>query len=401
MKNDLAARGLAKPWWISNVLDILSFTQLDPYSFEVLYDTKSMFAIGWAGGNRIMPEHIWKPICTAGDPTTFCPDPNMIENGPWRLASYKSSSSVVLIANTPGSVVTANIEGVSGSVPITSTQGYFRYLPINVDPVVTSPSYLAYLTHLPDDSNGTPVTFTTLYANLFADRDVSVASTVSVNGTPVTIPTPTWTLGHNGVYGVPGTAAGFGMTAIFVAGGIDFSFWWVVDATHLGHEEVMWFTGNSTVQLLWNGANIGTPLSSYNLYYVTLQDVFTFNNIAQLTVNLPATSVRWGFDISWWMASKPQDIAGTNWDDAVAKVIDPATMTNALSFLNLPANPYKAELAAPDGKCDGKDLAIAAKAFGTVPGDPRWSTTADINHDYKVDGKDLAQIAKQFGYYAH
>jgi hypothetical protein len=74
-------------------------------------------------------------------------------------------------------------------------------------------------------------------------------------------------------------------------------------------------------------------------------------------------------------------------------------MLPALSFLA--ANPYKAELAAPDGKVDGKDIATAAKAFGTVPGDTRWSTISDINHDYKVDGKDIAQIAKKFGYYAH
>ncbi|MGD0029371.1 MAG: ABC transporter substrate-binding protein [Candidatus Bathyarchaeia archaeon] len=397
LKNDLAARGLAPPWWVSNVLDILSFTELDPYNFEVLYDVKSMFAIGWAGGNRILPEHIWKPIIVSGDPTTFAPDPNMIENGPWRLASYTSGSSVVLVANTPGSVNTCNMQGVTGAVPITSTQGYFRYLPIEVDPVVTSPSYLAYMTHLPDDSNGTAVTFTTTYMNLFADRDITVHSTVSVNGTPVTIPTPDWILGHNGVYGVSGTATGFDMHGIFVGGMLDVS-WWIWDNTFLNYYEYMWFVGNTTIQLTWNTANIGTPLSSYTTYYVGIHDTFTFSGIAQLGANIPLNT-RHGFDITWEMFSIPQDIAGTNWYDAVTKVIDPTTMLPALSFLA--ANPYKAELAAPDGKVDGKDIATAAKAFGTVPGDTRWSTISDINHDYKVDGKDIAQIAKKFGYYAH
>jgi len=50
-----------------------------------------------------------------------------------------------------------------------------------------------------------------------------------------------------------------------------------------------------------------------------------------------------------------------------------------------------------DGKVDIKDVALAAKAFGTVPGDPRWEKEADINFDNKVDIKDIATIAKQFG----
>lgn len=50
-----------------------------------------------------------------------------------------------------------------------------------------------------------------------------------------------------------------------------------------------------------------------------------------------------------------------------------------------------------DGKVDIKDIALAAKAFGTVPGDTRWEKEADINFDDKVDIKDIATIAKKFG----
>jgi hypothetical protein len=50
-----------------------------------------------------------------------------------------------------------------------------------------------------------------------------------------------------------------------------------------------------------------------------------------------------------------------------------------------------------DGKVDGKDIAIAAKAFGTVPGDPRWNLDCDINGDGKVDGKDIVLVARNFG----
>jgi predicted secreted protein len=50
-----------------------------------------------------------------------------------------------------------------------------------------------------------------------------------------------------------------------------------------------------------------------------------------------------------------------------------------------------------DGKVDGKDLAIAAKAYGTIPGSPLWDPRADVNLDGRVDGKDIAIISKNFG----
>ncbi|MGD0029071.1 MAG: dockerin type I domain-containing protein [Candidatus Bathyarchaeia archaeon] len=50
-----------------------------------------------------------------------------------------------------------------------------------------------------------------------------------------------------------------------------------------------------------------------------------------------------------------------------------------------------------DGKVDGKDVAIVAKAFGAYPGHPRWDSTADLNGDGVVDALDLAIVAKNFG----
>jgi peptide/nickel transport system substrate-binding protein len=126
----LDSRGLAPPWWISNVMDILSFSILDPMNFEVLLDVKSIYAVGWIGGNRILPEHIWRPICESGDPSGFAPDPNMVGSGPWRLDEYVAGHHILLVANKPGSTVDT---GLSGSVPVTSPYGYFRYTPAYVD----------------------------------------------------------------------------------------------------------------------------------------------------------------------------------------------------------------------------------------------------------------------------
>lgn len=50
-----------------------------------------------------------------------------------------------------------------------------------------------------------------------------------------------------------------------------------------------------------------------------------------------------------------------------------------------------------DRKCDGKDIALISKAFGTLVGQPLYNPNADINCDYKVDGKDIAIASKKFG----
>jgi len=50
-------------------------------------------------------------------------------------------------------------------------------------------------------------------------------------------------------------------------------------------------------------------------------------------------------------------------------------------------------------KVDIKDIAKAAKAFGSYPGNPRWNKDVDINDDNKIDIKDIASVARQFGWF--
>ena len=50
-----------------------------------------------------------------------------------------------------------------------------------------------------------------------------------------------------------------------------------------------------------------------------------------------------------------------------------------------------------DGEVDMKDIAIAAMAFGSYPGHPRWNLIVDINQDNHVDMRDIALIARNFG----
>jgi len=54
-----------------------------------------------------------------------------------------------------------------------------------------------------------------------------------------------------------------------------------------------------------------------------------------------------------------------------------------------------------DGKIDGKDIALTALAFGSVPASPNWNPNADVNKDNKIDGKDIALVALHFGELVH
>jgi len=50
-----------------------------------------------------------------------------------------------------------------------------------------------------------------------------------------------------------------------------------------------------------------------------------------------------------------------------------------------------------DGKVDLKDVFRVGKAFGSVPGQPKWDAFCDINVDFKVDLKDYFTTCKNFG----
>ena len=56
-----------------------------------------------------------------------------------------------------------------------------------------------------------------------------------------------------------------------------------------------------------------------------------------------------------------------------------------------------------DLKVDMKDIASVARAFGTIPGDPKWDPRADITGtvplvpDGRVDMRDIGVVAKNFG----
>jgi hypothetical protein len=324
MKNDLAAAGLAPPWWYSNVADILSFSQLDPLNFEVLLDVKSMWAIGWIGGNRILPKHIWKPISTgaiapksgvAWDPTSFAPDINVVATGPWRLKEYVALDHILLVKNSKGSTVTNNMGGLDPNAdptPVTSTYGYFKLNPLYTNVHVTTPT--AYGAKL---DPGFP------------------ATTVAVN-------------------------LGIDLTNMWYGGSITVAKYVYVDGVLQSGPVALTLTDASTVG---------------HVYTETLAQTFAkCTHTVKVAVKITSAGAwqnAWCNDTQNIWVTIPEDITGTYY--------------------------VNTQLAAPDCKVDLKDVFAAGKAFGSVPGDAKWNTNADLNHDYKIDLKDYFAICKKFG----
>jgi ABC-type transport system substrate-binding protein len=132
INKDMIAKGFPPAWWYPTVQYMKSVEMLDPYNIEILLSVNSVWAVGWVIGSVVIPKHIWKPIVDASiSPTNHPyiqgvrPDPNIIGSGPFRWSAGFGDtvgSTVVMVANTPGSVVNG-----------LTSPGYYLYNPICVD----------------------------------------------------------------------------------------------------------------------------------------------------------------------------------------------------------------------------------------------------------------------------
>jgi hypothetical protein len=325
----LIAYGNSPPWWWPTSELVKSLTIINPYTVEILYDVASFFALGWTiGGFYIVPKHIWKPLIESGAAmNAFAPDPNFVASGPMRYLKWTPTSSIVMVANTPGRTVTTD-QGVPGPGvgqchAVTSTYGYHNLCPVYVDVHTTSPVPYATKINLPNASlNSVTVNFDVtllnkwlnssgIFSNLIADKKVLVDDVLQTN------PNPNPQTLAPGVPDVESYSYTFGIGLHSIAAIANITGPEYIDPVHPNP----WI--NQTINVV--------------LYI--------------------------------WVTIK-EDIAGATFLGNIA----------------------------PDCKVDGKDIAVASKAFGTTPGDARWSAVADVSGDYRVDGKDIARQAKYFGW---
>ncbi len=415
MKKDIAIRGdLSPPWWISNVENILSFSILDPYNFEILYDSKSIFFIESIAKQPILPKHVWKPIIcgpdsvpgTPDDPppefvSGFAPDPDLIGSGPWRLVEYVNSSHILLAANKRSSTIQTNLPG---SQPIHSPFGYFRYYPLNENIHITSPGY-EYRHKLPLNFTAE---FIVTMKNMIMEHEI-FENVSSVNlGSPVgSFWHKTWPTSSPSLECSSWMDDGDGqlspddiilLTPIVQPDTI--LYWYYI--------EDMWLD-TTTDPPTWHIQAIRTIIAEKTL---TIDDLATSTETVHLKPYTPHEQSYIGgfkaglhfmklsghmlepepdtwrlrcilvnYTFPFWVTIKEDICGSTLYDD-----------------LGYPDYPYKPQLQSPDIKINIFDVAKAASAFGSYPGHPRWNPICDIDGDYMIDIVDIANIAAKFGW---
>jgi ABC-type transport system substrate-binding protein len=351
---DLMAAGLPPPWWYTTVEYFLSTEIIDAYNMQILLDVPSVWALGWVIGSTIIPMHIWQSMISnyvpsdAGvqgkDPTMASADPNRIGSSAFRWSSYTTGVSISLVSNTAGSVVNG----------ITSP-GYWQYTPLRVD--IAPDNNLEKIDVSPTATSATSHITISLY---------NLATTSSLNVTKY-------------VYIATDTTMAAALADLKTA------------------------TPNSTTVGIILPAD-ALPNTEYNIVPSEVDPVIT------LTLPVPsATFIKvcclingaspgivtstGGYAGSWVNVTLPlwvtimEDIGGSNLYSDLGY--------GTASWLT---SAMKLALPTPDFKVDGRDITVAAGAFGTVPGDPRWSAIADVLHAYKVDGRDITVIAGYFGW---
>ena len=379
----LIDRGYPPPWWYPNVQNILDFQIYDAYNFEVLFDVKSIYVASWLDGQidlgyhkwpwgtPILPKHIWKPIAETGIPDDHTADPNMIGSGPWRFQEYAGFSHVLLVANKPNSTVTTSH---AGSVPITSPNGFHRYWPFYAD-TYEDPGRRSKVGY---EEN---ITLISDFTNLW-DNTTEITTEVYINDTLTDINNTTTT-----------QMVGFNEKAHYIdmhlmARALDFGYSEVHYQDLPGPMAVLTYHKRLYIHLAGYFVLTlnGTPILDldWDCFWVKI-DIYRYYRVFDHEWIESCTWYPLDIELSWHTIK--EDIAGSTWYDD-ADVVVPG----------LAGYPYKCQLRTPDMKVDIKDIALAAKAFGSYPGHPHWSAVVDINLDYQIDIRDIAAIARQFGW---
>jgi ABC-type transport system substrate-binding protein len=163
----LESKDLIPPWWYPTVSMFKSYYIKDAYTMEILMDVYSVWALGWVLGTVVLPKHVWKPIALASTQANNliheqCPDPNLIGTGPFRLASYVEGSTILMVPNYKGSIVTTNMPGATPTGP---SPGYYQWYPVNIKIIGPEKSARILLT-----DTTTTATFTVELRNLWLNQ---------------------------------------------------------------------------------------------------------------------------------------------------------------------------------------------------------------------------------------
>ncbi len=348
----LADRGLPPPWWTNIAESIVDFKTYNPYNFDVLFDFKSIFPQDWMGDQTelgrykwpsslfILPRHIWQPIVTTEAPCEGPCDPR----APWRCGPTGFAPDINMIGSGPWRLQKYNLS--------------------------LSPPIIQMVAHKPGS------TVTTWF-------DDGAGNTET--GSPITSPH-----GYFRYYPVllESINPGFGSGYIFTTGPRAFNI--TLSNHYLGG--AISFVANIKIDsdppYDWHTFHPPPKIPAGGTWVHTTP-ILNFPHFAKANVTVswnftdPTTGtwVTQNCTLDPWVTIKEDIVGSTLYDD-----------------MGLSTYPYKSTLPSPDFKVNIRDVATAAIAFGSYPGNPKWSKVADINDDYKINIRDVAAIAFQFGW---
>lgn len=148
-------------------------------------------------------------------------------------------------------------------------------------------------------------------------------------------------------------------------------------------------------------ALIGSPYEPSGQMYTTsgVWDDWTYGNRSTLafTCEIYQNNSGWQYE--------PGPYPNSFWERGITQAFNPEPRNIETTIQRwLPVFTYITERATRllgetngDGKVDLKDVFRVGKAFGSVPGQPKWDAFCDINVDFKVDLKDYFTTSKNFG----
>jgi outer membrane protein assembly factor BamB len=151
------------------------------------------------------------------------------------------------------------------------------------------------------------------------------------------------------------------------------------------------YTGNVTVTAFNEGqyAENFTVTLYANTTVIGTQQVSNLSSVGQITLTFTwntTGSAMGKYTISAYAepVQGETNVADNNFTDGLIYVSMVGDLTGTKPFV-------------PDGKCDGRDITIVAKCFGSKLGDPNYNPNCDLYNRGKIDGKDITIVAKNFG----
>ncbi len=342
ISNILYTRKLPMPYWYGSIADMISIAAPDPWTVIVYLDVFApVFGLhSMTGFNYVLPEHIWKPIASTGDPTAPFNQP-AVGSGPWNIRS------------------TASVK-VGDSIWLDRNEKFFQYRnPINIWTKQESKNTLgnAHWLVLPETNITVNVTvyIHNKYVYETGPKKENVFPQTELDGTK-NVTLWKWTGA-----GCPNDQESYVLNRTLAT-------------------NVRWAANRSQVI---TEKYTGLVLSP-GWYYVK--------------VDLHIDSCRY-FDGTTWITVPP---AANPFYCTKITYKEFMIVTLRVDFGGLlfkpcpPATPKYERI--PDLIVDIEDIYTAALAYGAMPGHERWSPAADINVDFIVDIEDIYSIALAYGW---